>query len=59
MRADPALASKETGHALPFGNVLEIVPVVKLVLGSAGEIRYRDQDAPCHRSLHPLLVEVR
>jgi len=33
LRPDPALAQEKTGHALPFRQVLGVVPVVELVLG--------------------------
>jgi hypothetical protein len=49
--ADPAVAVRKTGDPQSFRDVLEIVPVVKLVFGGGGKIHCREQDALCHRSL--------
>src|SRR5215469_9220873 len=41
--ADPALTAQKPGHALPLGNMLEIVPIVELVFGDIRKIHRRDQ----------------
>jgi hypothetical protein len=40
--ADPALANQKPGYALPFGKMLQIVPVVEFVFGGIGKIQCCD-----------------
>src|SRR2546426_3171149 len=48
LSADPALAQQKTRHALPFRQVLGVVPVVELVLGGPPDVHRRDQRAFRH-----------
>src|SRR5262249_12310118 len=53
IRADPPLAAEKTGYPQAFGNMLEIVPVVELVLGNTREIYHRNQNAVRHHPFPP------
>jgi hypothetical protein len=46
--ADPALAHEEPRNTLALGQVLGVVPVVKLVFGRVGDVHRRDQYALGH-----------
>src|SRR5262245_2719822 len=48
---EPALAHEEARHALPFGQVLRVVPVVELVLRHLRDAHGRNQRALGHRRL--------
>src|SRR5262245_5276991 len=59
LHPDPALADEEPRHALPFRQVLGVVPVVELVLGGPRHAHRRDQRALGHDGALPLVVEQR